>query len=473
LIASLALGAGMEVAGVTLPLHRIEGVDYLSLARVCEAAGARFWRVAEQGVSGEAYRFVVVLPADSARPEREYVFRPDSAFVRGPGREIALPFAPRLDGEQLFVPVIALSAVLPELSVVLPQLFLAGVYDAADTLVIRLGANSEPVPSASGARPRNTKPAALVWHGNQKSSLEYRLAIGARCGPGTQEEFALIPILASNGLVQSVALAGGAGTELVVTFRKSATVQIKEERGELVMRCWPRPARRVRRIVLDPGHGGEDPGAVGPAGTQEKTVVLDIATKLRTKLEAEGYEVLLTRSEDVMVKLSERSKFANAMKADLFVSIHANAATNRQANGFETFFLSEAKSDWDRTVAARENAALEFEDADVSEMTDELELILTDLAQNEFVVEASKLAAAIQQQTVPAARVNDRGVRQANFFVLRNNYMPAVLVEVGFLSNKSEEKLLLDMRHRERLVEGIAQGIVEFARRYERRVNGS
>jgi N-acetylmuramoyl-L-alanine amidase len=225
--------------------------------------------------------------------------------------------------------------------------------------------------------------------------------------------------------------------------------------------------------VLDPGHGGEDPGAIGVTGTQEKIVVLDVAMRLKARLEADGFEVLLTRSCDTLVPLSDRSKIANTKRADLFVSIHANAAPNRQACGLETYFLSESKTDWERTVAARENAALEFETTDAARMTDELELILTDLAQNEFLYESSELAAKIQEMTLPLARVNNRGVRQANFYVLRNNYMPAVLVECGFLTNRSEEKLLNDSKHRDRLAEGIAKGIVEFTKEYEKRVNGN
>jgi N-acetylmuramoyl-L-alanine amidase len=241
----------------------------------------------------------------------------------------------------------------------------------------------------------------------------------------------------------------------------------------VLVKAWPRPDRKVQRIVLDPGHGGKDPGAVGRQGTMEKTIVFDVTRRVKHRLEEHGFDVLLTRTRDEYVPLGSRSEMANEYKADVFVSIHANAAENRDACGFETFFLSVAKTDWERAVAARENAVLEYEMPDTVKFEDELELILADLAQNEFLTESSELAACIQEHAVPCARVKDRGVKQANFFVLRNNYMPAVLVECGFISNKSEEKLLLTPKHRERIASGVADGIIEFIRQYERKINGT
>ena len=237
---------------------------------------------------------------------------------------------------------------------------------------------------------------------------------------------------------------------------------------------WTRPERAIKRIVLDPGHGGQDPGALGRRGTREKVVVIDVARRLKKKLEKQGFEVIMARDSDQFVSLADRSKCGNSHKADLFVSIHANWSPNRAACGLETYFLSEAKTDWERAVAARENASSQAGDSgSVLDAGGDVGLILADLAQNEYLVESSELAGWIQEKTVSYARIKDRGVRQANFYVLRNNFMPAVLVECGFLSNRSEEKLLREDDHRERLAEGISRGIVEFAKPYATGTNGA
>lgn len=443
-------GGSIEVNGQRLPVLSDGGCDYLSLARVVEALGGKSWRV--EG------RFLAVLPGDSLTPDREYVFRADSGTVNCPGGAVTLPLPPLLaDSEQLYVPLIGLAEVFPGLDRALPLLRLTDIDERGDTVVFRLGADG----------------GGTSCQGEVRSGLEYRVAIGARSDSITVEQVGLISILASNGLISSTRLKTGAGTVLHLLFRRPAVARATADDEGVLVRVWPRPDRRISRIVLDPGHGGKDPGAVGRQGTQEKTVVFDIAGRVKQRLEAEGFEVLLSRKRDEYVPLPARSKLANEAKAELFISIHANAAENREACGFETYFLSEAKTDWERTVATRENAVLEYELPEGQKFEDELELILSDLAQNEFLTESSQLAGCIQESSIPCARVKDRGVRQANFFVLRDNYMPAVLVEVGFISNRSEEKLLLQALHRERLAEGVVQGIIEFVRQYERKVNGS
>ncbi len=446
----------VPVAGEDIPVRNRAGAEYVPLSRLVEALGGKFWRVRD--------RFVVLMPGDSLMPEREYVFWADSALVRCVEEEFELPLASIVEGDQLYLPVLGLGDLFPGLSAAVPVLTCVAVESAGDTAVVRLVA-------ATGD--------SLLWIGEARSSLEYRLVVGARCDSTLVQQFSQVPVLAANGLVghcrvaQATRAAGDAATVIHFMFRKPATAVAVDESCGVAVKIWPRPERRIQRLVLDPGHGGKDPGAVGRVGTLEKTIVLDVTLRLKKKLEAQGFEVLLTRSKDEYVSLSDRSEFANSSRADVFVSIHANAAPNRQACGFETYFLSEAKTDWERAVAARENAALEFERTDSTGMGDELELILADLAQNEFLTESSELAALIQEKTVPHARIKNRGVRQANFFVLRNNYMPAVLVECGFLSNRSEEKLLRNPNHRERLAEGICRGIVEFVRAYERRINGT
>jgi len=461
----LALGANgyITVRGKMVGTRPDKGIEYVSLPRVVEAAGGRTWRV-------DARFFAVVPPETTARaiqpesipapkpPDIELSFWADSNIAIGPAGEVVMPARPILDGDELFVPLAGLVAVLPELAREMPALRAADVTRQGDTVRVRLAFDA-------GNR--------VSWVGDTKSSLEYRLVLAASCDSLVRQQLALGLLTSGAGILQQVAFEPGSGSVLRFEFVAPASCQPLADDSGLSVRAWPRPVRKLRRILLDPGHGGRDPGAVGRAGTEEKGVVLDIGMRLKARLELEGFEVTMTRAADESVALGQRSKMANGQKAELFISVHANSSPNRKACGVETYFLSEEKSDWERSVAARENAALDVESGDTLGMSDELALILTDLAQNEYLVESSELAAKIQQRVVPQARVANRGVRQANFYVLRCNYMPAVLVECGFLSNRSEEKLLRDPKHRQQLAEGIALGIVEFVKVYEQKRNGS
>ena len=441
---------GVEIAGVQVPVRKVGDVSYVGLYQVVQAYGGRYWRVND--------RFVAALPADTASNWPEYVFMADSAVVLHSGRRITLTATPFVEEGQLFIPALALTGLLPAPRV--PVLRTIETAKQGDTVGVTI--------AVGGVQPGES----LGYRVETLSSLEYRLVLGARCDSGFGRQAALISLTGGCGLLREVRIDSGAGTNLLFLFRRSAAGSVEVKNGQVKLLFRPRPDRRIRKIVLDPGHGGPDPGAVGRQGTQEKAIVLDVAKRLKRRLEEKGFEVRLTRDSDVHVPLVERCRMANGLKPDLFISIHANAAPNRDACGVEVYFLSEAKTDWDRAVAARENAAFAEELPDTSLVKDALGLILADLAQNEFLIESSELAAAIQESAVQAGRVKDRGVRQANFHVLRNNYMPAVLVECGFLTNRSEEKLLRQGEHREKLAKGIADGVVAFAQAYERRLNG-
>ena len=227
--------------------------------------------------------------------------------------------------------------------------------------------------------------------------------------------------------------------------------------------------RKISLVVIDPGHGGKDPGAIGPGGAKEKNITLSIARKLKKILERKlGVKVLLTRDKDKFVPLLERAKIANRAGADLFISIHCNSGRNRKASGVETYFLSEARTEWERAVAAYENSAIKYEIQDMVDTTDVLKYILMDMAQNEFLRESQDLAAYIEQSLARTLKRPDRGVKQAGFYVLFGAYMPAVLVEVGFLSNRREEKLLTSRKYQEKIAYGIYRGIKKFKEKYER-----
>jgi N-acetylmuramoyl-L-alanine amidase len=220
----------------------------------------------------------------------------------------------------------------------------------------------------------------------------------------------------------------------------------------------------VRTVVIDPGHGGEEnPGARGGGGAVEKDIVLSIARKLRAELvSARGLQVFLTRDRDVDVDLDERTAIANNYKADLFVSIHANASRARGARGSEVYFLSyQASDDESRMVAQLEGAAEPVAGAPPGS---DLALILWDMAQAEHLEESSALASRIQEELAVVTGSEGRGVKQAPFRVLVGAAMPAVLVEVAFISNPEEEALLASDAYQTRIARSLARGIERFRR---------
>jgi N-acetylmuramoyl-L-alanine amidase len=222
------------------------------------------------------------------------------------------------------------------------------------------------------------------------------------------------------------------------------------------------PSRRV--VVLDPGHGGDDTGKIGPNGLREKDAALQLSRRIATVLERRGYEVHLTRSTDTLVALADRPRLANRWKAGrpaaVFVSIHFNSAASaaRTATGFETFFLSEARTEDEKRVADLENAAVEFEDGPSEPMTDEL-IILNGLL-NDFWVRASNDLAEVVQTGIATVHTGpDRGVKRAGFRVLAGALMPAVLVEAAFISNLQEARQIADSAFQERVAAAIADAI--------------
>ncbi len=227
---------------------------------------------------------------------------------------------------------------------------------------------------------------------------------------------------------------------------------------------------RIRRIVIDPGHGG---GYIGTGGYSnryvEKELVLPIAFYLANLLEHHlGLEVILTRIADTKIGLHGRTLMANKAQADLFISIHLNGHSNTKAHGAETFFLADALTSEDRALAHLENADFELDPDLPMETTDELSFILGDLMQNEFLVESQRLAGCVQENLIYHLGCNDRGVKQANFYVLRGTQMPAILVEVGFLTNESEEARLVDPAYQQETAYAIYRGIAEFKEEFER-----
>ncbi len=244
----------------------------------------------------------------------------------------------------------------------------------------------------------------------------------------------------------------------------------------------PGPSRRrVRSVVIDAGHGGPDNGMSGVAvngeRVLEKQITLAIALRVAEELRAEGVTVHLTRTRDTLIALSDRGRIANTKRADLFISIHVNAANPRwrdatAARGFETYFLAEAKTEDESRVERMENEAVRFETGANAPRGDPLSFIINDMAQNEHLRESSDLAGEVQRRLKATHPGTDRGVKQANFAVLRGSFMPAILVEVGFGTNRQEATYLTTRERQRELARSISDATLEYLGRYERRVGG-
>lgn len=221
--------------------------------------------------------------------------------------------------------------------------------------------------------------------------------------------------------------------------------------------------KSVRTIVIDPGHGGEDSGAVGTRGTYEKDINLKVAKAIAKRLESEdNTRVILTRDKDVFVPLSERTRIANEAKADLFVSIHCNSSLSAQKNGFEVYVMALEASDKAAAAVARiENSVVELETKS-KHNSDKLTYLLASMAVNNYFNESSECSSHITRAVKGKSPVKNTAVLQANFHVLRGAQMPAVLVELGYLSNPVEELKLRSSRYRSLLVNGIQAGILSY-----------
>ncbi len=218
------------------------------------------------------------------------------------------------------------------------------------------------------------------------------------------------------------------------------------------------PSSVIKTIVIDPGHGGKDPGAIGWGGVKEKEITLLISRYLRDFLLRQGFKVYLTRYRDVFIPLKERVNFAHRKKADLFISIHCNSSLYRSARGFEVYYLSEAMDDHARAVARIENSVLKLENpVDKWRMT-----ILEDLSLLEYRRESIVLAQFITERMSLGIPSPNRGVKSALFYVLRGVYAPAILVEVGFISNPYEVRMLRKSYYQREIARRIGEGIIKF-----------
>lgn len=258
----------------------------------------------------------------------------------------------------------------------------------------------------------------------------------------------------------------------------NASPAVTGPRAPVEARPDARPPRNRALVVVDAGHGGPDRGMSGTTTARtrvhEADITLALARKVRAALQARGIDVLMTRSKDTLIALRDRGKIANNANATLFLSIHVNAANPRwrnprSARGFETYFLSDAKTEDERRVAEMENEADRFLDVD-AEPGDPLSFLLNDMVQNLYLRESSEFAATVQAGLKPVHPSGlDRGVKQAGFAVLIAAHMPAVLVEVGFGTNAAEASWLASAKGQQQLAEAIADATGRYLTDYARR----
>jgi N-acetylmuramoyl-L-alanine amidase len=311
------------------------------------------------------------------------------------------------------------------------------------------------------------KTACAVADDGARVKVTCDAAIAPDPGSGTLDD-AILKSFATDG-DHALVFTTGRGFRKVDTFElKNPTRIILDLSGTRSGKAPPPPAAQTKAvpvIVVDPGHGGVEPGAIGPSGLQEKDLTLDLARRLKTVLERQGATVVLTRDDDRVLPLDDRTAIANHNRAALFISIHLNASKRKSAVGAETYFLATSATDAEaRTLAGLENKAYESPEADdkatPSAPPDHgLELILWDLAQNGYLAESSRLAEAVQTELNAMTGVRDRGVRQAPFRVLMGATMPAILVEAGFISNPEEEARLKDDAYKDKIAEAIARAV--------------
>ena len=220
---------------------------------------------------------------------------------------------------------------------------------------------------------------------------------------------------------------------------------------------------KIRKIIIDAGHGGKDPGAIGYTGLQEKGVVLDIAKRLAKILKEHGFKIEMTRENDEFISLEGRTEIASRANADLFVSVHANSSPSRSVYGIETY-SAEDLSFIDKIASQRKtNEDLMFKNLSIKKGSPEVANIISDMLYTHKLSESELLAEQVAKQAAKLVKTKNRGAKTARFNVLRNTLIPAVLVEVGFLTNPKEEKLLKSNAYRQKVANSLAESITDYA----------
>jgi len=255
------------------------------------------------------------------------------------------------------------------------------------------------------------------------------------------------------------------GTVVVPLKLKEQVIDglFKEEKSTGVKTYTFPLSQEIKKVVIDAGHGGNDPGAIGRTGLREKDVNLDIAKRLTLLLKKEGVEVVMTRSSDRFIPLERRVQITNNARADLFISIHSNANHTKSMNGFEAYYVATSINDAKRAVLASKSANLNLDNASIVSNAAELRAILWDMIYVYDRAESIQLARNICRSVSSNMDVKILGVKDARYHVLRGARVPAVLVETGFVTNFNEERMLKNGFYRQKIAESIMDGISNYA----------
>lgn len=271
----------------------------------------------------------------------------------------------------------------------------------------------------------------------------------------------------------SVILLGNEKINLSAPLRRiSSTIYVPEDFEDKVIGpvAGEAPSRvsaavsnlRFKSIVIDPGHGGKDPGAKGHGGLREKDLVLDVSKRLKSILTEAGFKVTMTRDTDIFISLNGRTEIATKANADLFVSVHANSNPARRVEGVEVYYVkTTTKKDLEEEQRSKNERMLMTNLDAVSAPA--VGAIVSDMMYQLKVAESGRLAARMAHEISTKVKTSNRGARHARFFVVRNTLMPAVLVEMGYLTNKQEEKRLNSGEYRQKIAESIARSIIAYA----------
>jgi N-acetylmuramoyl-L-alanine amidase len=457
LLPLLATAREIRLQDLKIPTRVMDEVEFVPLVKLVTTLGGNVWQVKDKLIAilppeeGEgkgkgrdsSFSSTTSTSSSSSDSGYEIVFTQDQTRVLVNGQVLRLPVPFRFIDNEVYVPTAFLNEMFPVQLARMPRVLSLSLSSLRDTTVLRVELDT-----------------VAYYSSIAVTSTTFRIYLQAEC---------TIKRMDPTGLIEQISFNQRNGAELMVGTTEPCVCRIEPEGHSLAIKFAPRTPHRIRTIVIDPGHGGQDPGASGKR-LREKDVTLDIGLRLARRLkQLTRADIVLTRDHDVYVSLGDRTRMANNRQADVYVSLHCNSApSNPSAQGFETYFLSAARDDWERAVMSRENASLEFPVPDTNRVQAEtVGSILRDLAQSEYLKQSEELAEDIQASVTSWLRSKDRGVKQADFAVLRDAYMPAVLVECGFLTNPAEEKLLGAGDYRQRIANAISTGIMDFVQHVE------
>ncbi|MBS1262366.1 MAG: N-acetylmuramoyl-L-alanine amidase AmiC [Calditrichaeota bacterium] len=424
-------------------------------------------------------RYVFCFPGARA------VFVPDGAFAELAGVPVQLAVPAVLDDHRLYVPEAVWSEYVTAHAPGLAALHRSPrnlSYDPPDSDVLRLevGAGTDSVRvNLLLARPQparielldSTRIALRLPSARLGAPPDVEIPEGGAVARGAWDRSARMLVIETRDPVRGARLNGpGDDCRLVITLAFTGS---GGERGNPGRARLEKERRKwvIDKVVIDPGHGGRDPGAIGRNGTREKDLTLDTARILRDLIRRRlpDIEIVMTRDADVFIPLHERTQIANRVNGKLFISIHYNSAGDRRAHGLETYFLAPARTERAMEIAMRENSVVKYEQQvhEYPDLGDETFIVLT-MAQAQFSRESEDLAAMVLDGIHERTRQKSRGVDQAGFYVLMGASMAAILVEGGFLSNAKEERLMRTKQYRREVAESICDAIETFTRKYER-----